>query len=57
MCQCTMCHHFDARPWDERTVEEDETDEVPREDAEAPTFLEEEPATDVDLLTDGGDEK
>ena len=57
MCRCTMCHHFDARPWDERTVEEEETDETPREDAEAPTFLEEEPATDVDLLTDGGDEE
>jgi hypothetical protein len=52
-----MCHYFDARPWDERTVEAEAADEGAREEAEQPTFLDEEPATDVDLLTDGGDEE
>ncbi len=50
-----MCHHFDARPWDERTVEAEKDDEADEEGT--PTFLDEEPATDVELLTDGGDEE
>jgi hypothetical protein len=52
-----MCHHYDV-PWTERTVEEatDAPDEED-EEAETPAFLVEERATDVDLLTDGGDEE
>jgi hypothetical protein len=50
-----MCHHIDSRRWDERTTVEEETDEA--KEPETPEFLAEEPAEDVDLLTDGGDEE
>lgn len=60
MCLCTMCHHIDVRRWDERT--DDSATDREEEDAEwdadeMPAFLDEEPATEVDLLTDGGDEE
>jgi hypothetical protein len=46
-----MCHGSDRRAWERETEEEDEPME-----AEEPSFLEDEPAEDVELLTDGGDE-
>jgi hypothetical protein len=48
-----MCHSYDARRWT-RTVEEDP--EEPDDPEEEPSFLEDEPADDVELLTDGGDD-
>jgi hypothetical protein len=51
-----MCHGFDSRRsrrWSERTADEDrERAEDADEDAE-PEFLVDEPADDVELLTDG----
>lgn len=48
-----MCHSYDARRWT-RTVEEDSED--PEEPDEEPSFLDEERAEDVELLTGGGDD-
>lgn len=45
-----MCHSYDARRWT-RTAEDD-----PEEPEDEPSFLDEEPAEDVELLTDGGDD-
>jgi hypothetical protein len=50
-----MCHHYDARRWDDRTTADEESEEP--EESETPAFLVEESAEDVDLLTDGGDEE
>lgn len=51
-----MCHSYDARRWT-RTAEEDPEDpEDPGDPDEKPSFLDEEPAEDVELLTDGGDD-
>ncbi len=51
-----MCHSYDARRWT-RTAEEDPQDtEEPEEPDEESSFLEEERAEDVELLTDGGDD-
>jgi len=44
-----MCHGYDARRW-RRTAEED-----PEGPDEEPSFLDNEPAEDVELLTDGDD--
>ena len=53
MCQCTMCHHFDERRWEEQPTDDPlDADE----ESETPEFLAEEPADDVELLTDGGDD-
>lgn len=47
-----MCHSHDARRWD-RTAEETEAEtDDPEED---PSFFDDDPAEDVELLTDGGD--
>jgi hypothetical protein len=49
-----MCHGFDSRRsrrWSERTAEEDR--ERAAEEDEEPDFLLDEPAEDVELLTDG----
>ena len=48
-----MCHGHDVRRWT-RTAEEDPED--PDESDEEPAFLDGEPAEDVELLTDGGDD-
>jgi len=48
-----MCHSYDARRWT-RSTEEDT--EEPDEPDEEPSFLDEERADDVELLTDGGDD-
>jgi len=45
-----MCHEFDYRAWSRDTEEEAE------EEADEPSFLNDEPAEDVEILTDGGDE-
>jgi hypothetical protein len=50
-----MCHHYDARGWEDRTTVDEETEE-PESEPETPEFLAEEAAEDVDLLTDGGDD-
>ena len=47
-----MCHSYDARRWT-RTAEDDP--EEPEEPDEEQSFLDDEPADDVELLTDGGD--
>jgi len=47
-----MCHSYDARRWS-RTTEENPDE--PGEPDDEPSFLDEEPAEDVELLTDGGD--
>ncbi len=44
---CSMCHHRDAHDWTRKETEEEATDE--------PSALDEEPAGDVELLTDGGE--
>jgi len=44
-----MCHEFDYHDW-ARTVESDE-----EEEEDEPSFLNDEPAEDVEILTDGGD--
>lgn len=46
-----MCHGHDARRWT-RTAEEER--EEPDEPEDEPSFLDDEPAEDVELLT-GGD--
>jgi hypothetical protein len=50
MLLCTMCHHG-YEPSDWRT-EVEEAEEEP----EDPSFLNEETDTEVELLTDGGDD-
>lgn len=52
-----MCHGYDAREWT-RTVEEDEAAEESEEPdgSEEPSFFDDEPAQEVELLTDGGDD-
>ena len=46
-----MCHEFDAHDWARESEEEESENE-----ADEPSFLNEEPAKDVELLTDGGDD-
>ena len=48
-----MCHGFDSRDW--RIEQEDERDE-PEEVESDPSFLNDETAEDVEIVTDGGDE-
>jgi hypothetical protein len=50
-----MCHGFTPRDWSSETAEEfeEELDEAAEEE---PSFLEDEPAEDVEIVTDGGDE-
>jgi hypothetical protein len=48
-----MCHHHDTH-WRARTDDEQSDDEAAAD--EQPSFLEDEPADDVELLTDGGDD-
>jgi len=46
-----MCHGFEGRDWSRETEEEsDETDDEP-------SFLNDEPADNVEILTDGGDDE
>jgi len=45
-----MCHH--NRTWTEIRAE---ADDEPEEDEETPSFLNDEPSDDVEVLTDGGD--
>lgn len=49
-----MCHGFTPREWSSEMADEFEAELAERE-SEAPSFAEEEPAEDVELLTDGGD--
>jgi len=46
-----MCHEFDYRAWS-RDAEESE-----EEEPDEPSFLNDEPAKDVEILTDGGDDE
>lgn len=48
-----MCHSYDARRWNRTAEQESEESEEPDEN---PSFLDEEAAEDVELLTDGGDD-
>ena len=50
-----MCHGFTPRDWSSETA--DEFDEEPEEEADSgqPSFLEDEPAEDAEILTDGGE--
>ncbi len=58
MCLCTMCHHIDDRRWEAHATDEYGTDDAEdSEEPDEPAFLVDDPAEDVDLLTDGGDEK
>jgi hypothetical protein len=54
-----MCHHIDDRRWEVHTADERyDTDDVEdSEEPEEPAFLVDDPAEEVDLLTDGGDEE
>ena len=51
MICCTMCHGHTPREW---TRDEEETTE---EAAEDPSLSEPDEATDVEILTDGGDDE
>lgn len=51
MFHCSMCHGHSPREWSRNSEEESETA------TEEPVFSEEEPAEDVDILTDGGDDE
>lgn len=46
-----MCHGHTPRDWSS-TVRSEQDDEE-----ETPSFLEDEPAEDVEIVTDGGDEE
>jgi hypothetical protein len=51
-----MCHGFDSRRsrrWSERTADEDRESAEDADEDGAPEFLVDEPAEDVELLTDG----
>jgi hypothetical protein len=48
-----MCHGYTPRDWSSEVAEEFE--EELEEETDDPSFVEEEPAEDVELLTDGGD--
>jgi hypothetical protein len=48
-----MCHSYDAR---RRTRTAEEDPEEPEEPDDEPSFLDEERADAVELLTDGGDD-
>lgn len=48
MTQSTMCHHTTNYEWSHDAEEKQEEEE--------PSFPEKEPAEDVEILTDGGDE-
>jgi hypothetical protein len=50
MLYCTMCHGFKSRDWSYETEEESE------ELTEEPSPLDDEPAEDVEILTDGGND-
>ncbi len=45
-----MCHGYEGRDWSYATDEESE------EETDTPSFLSDEAADDVEILTDGGDE-
>lgn len=47
-----MCHHIDDRRWEAHTADYEVEDS---EEPDEPAFLVDEPAEEVDLLTDGGD--
>jgi len=49
-----MCHGFDSRDW--RIEQEDEPEDEAEEIESDPSFLNDETAEDVEILTDGGDE-
>ncbi|WP_299263988.1 hypothetical protein [Halorientalis sp.] len=49
-----MCHGFDSYDWSSKA---DEEPEEPEETADKPSFAADEPAEDVNILTDGGDEE
>jgi hypothetical protein len=49
-----MCHGFTPREWSSEKAEEFEEE---LEEETDPSFLEDEPAEDVELVTDGGDEE
>jgi len=53
---CTMCHEYHTE-WTERSQEYVELVEEPEElaEEETPSYLEQEEASDVEILTDGGD--
>jgi len=46
-----MCHEFEHHAWSRDTEEAPE-----KEEADGPPFLNDEPAEEVEILTDGGDE-
>lgn len=48
MLDITMCHHHGTRDWSRDADEEN---------AETPSFLNEESSTETEVLTDGGDEE
>jgi len=56
MWRCTMCHHIDDRRWNAHTTD-DEVEVEDSEEPDEPAFLVDDPAEEVDLLTDGGDEE
>jgi hypothetical protein len=45
-----MCHEYTGRAWNSERFEREDEDEEP-------SFLNEENADDVEVLTDGGDEE
>jgi hypothetical protein len=47
-----MCHGYTPRDWSSEVAEEVEEDS----ETDDPSFLEDEPAEDTELLTDGGDD-
>lgn len=53
VCRYTMCHGFRDR--DRSTDSEKQLDEEELEESD-PSFFNDEPAEDVEILTDGGDE-
>lgn len=51
MLHCSMCHGHSPREWSRSSEKESETA------TEDPSLSEEEPAEDVEILTDGGDDE
>lgn len=51
MVQCNMCHGHSPSEWSRSS--EDESEKA----SEKPSPAEEEPAEDVEILTDGGDDE
>ncbi|MFB6206906.1 MAG: hypothetical protein ABEJ05_10320 [Haloglomus sp.] len=48
-----MCHGFTPRDWSSERADEFE-EELTEDETEEPSFVEDEPAEDVEILTDGG---